>query len=108
MGFQRPTYVPIYATMSINPLTGYTSATLTAIQTAIVNYLNDLQIGEEVTFSAFYAVASSVMPNLLTPQFSIASLFTGLAPTPSGTTDIELDYYEVAQGITANIIVITA
>src|ERR1035437_3545319 len=69
IGFQRPTYVPIYATMVINGLAGYTTATLAAIQTAIVAYLNGLQIGETVTYSAFYAVASSVMPNILTPQF---------------------------------------
>jgi len=105
IGFQRPTYVPIYVTMFIHGLNGYTSATLVSIRDAIVTYLNSLQIGEEVTYSAFYAVASSVMPNLLNPQFSISSLHTGLTPSPSGTTDISLSYYQVAQGISANIIV---
>ena len=104
IGFQRPTYVPIYATMVIHGLAGYTTATLTAIQAAIVAYLNGLQIGETVTYSAFYAVASSVMPNILTPQFSITSLFTGITSSPSGTTDITLSYYQVAQGTLANIV----
>ena len=63
MGFQTPTYVPIYATMVIHGLTGYTSAVLTAIQSAIVSYLNSLQIGETVTFSSLYSVAQSVMPS---------------------------------------------
>ena len=105
IGFQRPSYVPIYVTMVIHGLTGYTSATLTAIQDAIITYLNDLQIGEEVTFSAFYAVASSVMPNLLTPQFSITSLYTGITSSPSGTTNIILNYYQVAQGIADNVLI---
>jgi hypothetical protein len=104
IGFQRPTYVPIYATMVVHGLAGYTTATLTAIQAAIVAYLNGLQIGETVTYSAFYAVASSVMPNILTPQFSITSLFTGITSSPSGTTDITLSYYQVAQGTLANIV----
>jgi hypothetical protein len=104
IGFQRPTYAPIYATMVIHGLAGYTSAVLTAVQAAIVLYLNSLQIGETVTYSSFYSVAQSVMPSLVTPQFSITSLYTGLSASPSGTTDITLDYYQVAQGISANII----
>ena len=108
VGYQRPTYVPIYVTMVIHGLTGYTSATLTAIQSSIVTYLNSLQIGEEVTYSSFYAVASSVMPNLLNPQFSITSLLTGLSASPIGTTDISLNYYQVAQGISINVLVTEA
>jgi hypothetical protein len=45
-----------------------------------------------------------VMPNILTPQFSITSLFTGITSSPSGTTDITLSYYQVAQGTLANIV----
>jgi uncharacterized phage protein gp47/JayE len=105
IGFQRPTYAPIYATMVIHGLQGYTSATLAAVQSAIVSYLNSLQIGETVTYSSFYSVAQSVMPSLVTPQFSITSLRTGLSASPSGTTDITLDYYQVAQGISGNIVV---
>jgi hypothetical protein len=48
------------------------------------------------------------MPNLLAPQFSITSLKTGIVPSPSGTTDISLLYYQVAQGTLANIIVTEA
>ncbi len=105
MGFQRPVYVPIFVTMVIHGLTGYTSATLAAVQAAIVTYLNSLQIGETITFSSISAVAQSVMPSLLTPQFSITSYFTGTAASPSGTTNITIDYYQVAQGISGNVIV---
>ena len=105
IGFQRPTYVPIYVTMVLHGLTGYTSAVLALVQSAIVTYLNSLQIGETITFSSLYSVAQSVMPSLLNPQFSITSLFTGLSASPSGTTNISLNYYQVAQGIAANVIV---
>ena len=108
IGFSRPTYVPIYATMVIHGLSGYTTAVLTSIQSAIVSYLNGLQIGESVTFSSLYSVAQSVMPSLLTPQFSITSLFTGTSASPSGTSDIAIAYNAVAQGVTANIIVTEA
>jgi uncharacterized phage protein gp47/JayE len=108
IGFQRPTYVPIYVTMVLHGLSGYTSASLAAVQNAIVTYLNSLQIGEEVTFSSFYSVAQSVMPSLLTPQFSVTSLFTGTTASPSGTADISLNYYDVAQGISGNVVVTEA
>jgi uncharacterized phage protein gp47/JayE len=105
IGFQRPVYVPIFVTMVLHGLTGYTSADIAAVQAAIVLYLNSLQIGETVTFASFYAVAQSVMPSLLLPQFSITSLFTGTAASPSGVIDIPLDYYQVAQGITGNVLI---
>ena len=105
IGFQRPTYVPIYVTMVLHGLTGYTSAVLALVQNAIVTYLNSLQIGETVTFSSLYSIAQSVMPSLINPQFSITSLFTGTTASPSGKTDITLNYYQVASGIPANVIV---
>lgn len=105
VSFDRPTYVPIFVTIVVNPLAGYTSAVLTLIQTAITNYLNSLQIGENVTYSAMYAVASSVMPNLALPQFSITSVRTAITATPTGTSDIAITFNEVAQGILANVLV---
>ena len=105
INFDRPTYAPVFVTLNINPLTGYSSATTASIQTAVVNYLNSLQIGENVTFSALYGAALSVMPNLSLPIFSITSLFSGLAPSPTGTADIVLTFNQVSQGITGNVVV---
>jgi hypothetical protein len=105
MGFQTPTYVPIYVTMTVHGLAGYTTEVLTAVRDAITAYLNSLQIGETLTYSSLYSVAQSVMPSLLIPQFSIRSLFTGTAPSPSGTADIAPPYYGVVQGISGNVLV---
>ena len=71
ISFSRPTYVPIYVFMNVKGLNGFTSATLAAIQTAVVNYLASLQIGENVTVSGLIAAAMAVMPNISLPQFSI-------------------------------------
>lgn len=108
ISFDRPTYVPIFVTMVVHPLAGYVSSVTTAIQAALVNYLNSLQIGETVTFSAMYAIASSVMPNILLPQFSVTSVFTGTSASPSGTTNISIAFNQVAQGISANVLVTAA
>jgi hypothetical protein len=103
IGYQTPTYVPIYVTMVVHGQNGYSSAVLTSIQSAIVAYLNELQIGETVNYSAISAVAQSVMPSLLVPQFSITSFTIGTAPSPLGHANISLLYYQVAQGIAGNI-----
>jgi hypothetical protein len=57
IGFQRPDYVPIFVTMQIHGLAGYTTAVLASVHDAIVLYLNSLQIGETLTFSSLYSVA---------------------------------------------------
>lgn len=77
MRFDRPTYVPIFLAVQVKNLAGLTSSTVTAIQTALIDYLNSLQIGEEVSLSALYAVAMNVTPNLANPQFTVSSLKLG-------------------------------
>jgi uncharacterized phage protein gp47/JayE len=105
ISFDRPTYIPIFVTMTVHGLNGFTSTTVTAIQTAIVAYLNSLQIGEEVTYSAMYGAALSVMSDLSLPQFSIKSVAIGEAASPTGTSDITLNFNQVAQGVTGNVII---
>ena len=98
-----PTYVPIFVTITVHGLAGYTSSVLTAIQNAIVAYLQSLQIGEEITYSAMWAVAMNVMPNLSQPQYSVRSVFLGTSESPTGTSDIVLTFNEVSYGTGANI-----
>ncbi len=107
ISFYRPTYVPIYVSLTIEPLGGYTSATTAAIQTALVTYLNELQIGENVTISALYAAAMAVMPSILTPLFSITALTAGTSPSPVGTTDITIAFNAVASTVSGNIVITT-
>jgi len=105
--FYRPTYTPIYVSLTIEPLPGYTSATTAAINAALVTYLNDLQIGENVTISALYAAAMAVMPTILAPLFSIIALTAGTTSGPVGTIDIPIAFNAVAQTVTGNIVITT-
>jgi uncharacterized phage protein gp47/JayE len=105
IGLVRPTVVPFYVSLSVHGLTaGFTTATQVAIINAIVAYLNSLQIGEEVTQSALYGAALSVMVNLSQPTFSIRSMTLGTAPAPVGTTDVTLLFFQVSSGISSNVI----
>lgn len=105
--FYRPVDVPIYVSLTVTPLAGYTSATTTAIQEAIYNYLNELEIGESVIYSEMYGAALTARPNPVMPLFSITALTIGTSASPTGTTSISLSFYQVSQGILGNITVTT-
>jgi uncharacterized phage protein gp47/JayE len=98
IGFYRPTYTTINVAITVNPFNGYTSATGLAIQAALTNYLNSLQIGQLVSISALEAIAMSVNQSLLTPQFSVTSLTAN-----SGTTDIAIAYNAVSEAGTITL-----
>jgi len=104
--FYRPIYVPIYVTATVYPMTGYTTATADAIQEALSDYLNALQIGEDVTISALYAAAMAVTSDIHKPSFSITLLTAAKVSSPQQTADIILAFNEVALGAVANITII--
>jgi uncharacterized phage protein gp47/JayE len=103
--FSLPTYVPIYVSMSVHGLVGFTTATLLAIQTAIVTYLNSLQIGELIVQSELIGAALSCRPNPQNPMFAITSTTLGFTASPTGMANLVLVYSQVAQGTAANVIV---
>ena len=107
ISFFRPSYIRTYVSLNIHPLnTQFTTATKSAIQTAIFNYLNSLQIGETLTVSALYAIAMSVVSNLSLPYYSVQSLFVGTSPNPTSATDIPTNFNQVIQGFDINDIII--
>lgn len=92
--FARPTYLQIYV---LAHLTGYgntpTSSQLAAVQSALVTYLNELQIGETVSLSAMIYEAMSVNAILTQPGFGVSILLgtaaaTTTASTTTGSTNI--------------------
>lgn len=78
ISFYLPTEVPLFLLVNI---LGYgnvpTSATLTAVQTALVTYLNELAIGETVSIGALYYEAMSVNATLIAPNFGVQSVQVG-------------------------------
>ncbi len=106
IGFQQPPlYVPIYVIVNAHLLNGGTPATLAAMQTALITYLNALQIGELVSYSALVSVAMSVNANLSVPVVTLRSLFLATTPTPAVTADITMLFNQVSSGAVANVTV---
>jgi hypothetical protein len=78
ISFYQPTALPIFLLVT---LTGYgatpTSTVLAAVQTALVNYLNALAIGETVSLGALYYEAMAINASLQAPAFGVQSILTG-------------------------------
>jgi uncharacterized phage protein gp47/JayE len=99
--FYRPTEMPVYVTLDIHTLTGWTATTEDLIIAAIADYINSLQIGEMLTHSALYYAAVGVMSNPAKPTFSIYALGADVSPigSPMETDDIVINFNEVLTGI---------
>jgi uncharacterized phage protein gp47/JayE len=106
INFARPTETAIHVIVNAHLLAGGTAATITAIQSALVAYLNSLQIGESVNWSSLMYIAMSVNTNPSLPIVRIGTLYLSLSGGSFTTTaDLALDFYQVSEGVTANVVV---
>ena len=105
ISFDVLAYTPIYVTLNVHALAGYTTATTAAIQTAVVDYLNSLGIGQTAVWSQLFYAAGYVQPNIDTPLFSIHSLYLGTSAGPSQTFDVPIAYNYSAAGGSTNVVI---
>jgi hypothetical protein len=109
--FQRPTKVPIYISLSLSKLPGYSVPDTTdEIKSALCNYLNTLKIGETIIASYLWGIIQD--PTYITnpysppqPLFSINYIHLARHEYPRVGLDIALEYDEYAYGDPQNILV---
>lgn len=98
------TQVQIYVSITIKQLAGYASTTTTEIQNDIVNFINNLPIGDTVRYNWVLAAAGLIeLPEGLT--FYITALTMGTAPAPVGTVDIPIAFNQAAVSQLLNVVV---
>ncbi len=109
ISFYRPTYAPIYVNCTIHGYAGTpTTAVVSAVQTALVNYLNALAIGETVSIAALSYEAMAVNTQLNAPAFGVQTLVAGLTLGSMSAADVAMpNFHSVASGVTANVTVAT-
>lgn len=103
--FYRPIYKDIDVVVDVKALAGYTTEITALIKQNIVDYLNGLAIGENMTVSSLWGISLAAMPNLKSPMFSITGLTAALHDGVQETADITIGYKEVTRGTLANITV---
>lgn len=104
--FFRPEYTPVYVSMSIKPLVGYSVAVADTIKARLTDYLNNLQIGFDVTITSALAAALSALTSLAQPTFSVTEFKIGTAANKLYGQDINILYTSVAKA--AEIVVTEA
>jgi uncharacterized phage protein gp47/JayE len=90
--FIRPVEVPIYVDLTITALDGFPANGPDQIRQAIIDYIDETYtIGDNVIYSRMYTPINSVR------NHQIDSLFIGTSPNPTGTSNIEVAFDEIAR-----------
>jgi uncharacterized phage protein gp47/JayE len=96
--FEPLVQVPIYVTVIIHPLTGFVNSSSSAIVAALVDFVNNLGIGDDVYHNWMLAVAS-----LSDTTFVVTSLVQGTSSGSQTTSDITITYKQAATLDAANV-----
>lgn len=95
--------VPIFVTVTIRPLPGFTTATQDQIAQAIVDFINSIPIGDSVFFNWLFAPAS-LNGNM---TFRVLTITVGTDPSAEGTADVFIGFNQAATCSLANVVVQT-
>lgn len=106
--FFRPTYVDVDAVITVKALNGYTTAVTQAVKDKLAEFLNSLDIGNDISYSSCYGAALQANASLASPTFSVTGLTIGKHGMSQSTTDIVTTFKEVARGntnyVTVNVV----
>ena len=100
VNFFRPIYVPVYVQVNIRQRAGYVDAMAEEIQKRVSDFINALDIGEDVSISLLQTTAQSVVPDLRSPLFTLdpsVPLVIGTVPESFSEADIEIAFNAAAQ-----------
>jgi uncharacterized phage protein gp47/JayE len=92
----------VYFAVTIKALPGYLSSTGTALIQALVDFVNALDIGEDVYISQAQAVAQLIGLGI-GQTFYVTDFRLGTAPSPTGTSNIVIAFNAAATCATSNV-----
>ncbi len=105
INFFRPTTATISVEVSLTARTGYLSTTADAIKAAVVAYISDLLIGDDIYISKLY-VPANLSNTINADTFDITQIRIKKGAGSWVTTNLTLAFNEIAQTALANVTVI--
>ena len=90
ISFQRVTQVPIYIDVTVDAGTAFPGNGADLIKAALVAYINDLKVGEDVVYTRLYSPINTV------PDHSITALTVDTSPSPIATANVVIALSERA------------
>ncbi|EPU0316243.1 TPA: baseplate J/gp47 family protein [Klebsiella aerogenes] len=104
VGFSRPVDVPIFVSITIEPLTGYTSQVGNEIRAAVAAYINSLAIGANVVISRVYSPANlGVVSGGNSRYYDITELLIGTSADSVAAANVVIAYDHSASCSIENI-----
>lgn len=101
ISYKRPVDVPIFVTVSISSLGDLAGDAPATIRQNIIDYgESNCFIGDDVIYSRFYIPVNAV------PGHMVNSMYIGTSASPTGTSNIVIDFNQVATFTPANINVV--
>lgn len=94
--FYRPTVKPIYVKIELKKLAGYTTAYVDKIKAALVEYIKELQISEDVYRSILWSVAAGQATTLTSPEYTVTEVYLSTDGENYTSSDIDIAFNEVA------------
>jgi uncharacterized phage protein gp47/JayE len=102
INYYQLTQVGIYFAVTIKALPGYVATTGDALIAALVAFVNGLTIGEDVYLSQAQAAAQLIGLDI-GQTFYVTDFRLGIAPSPTGTSNIVIAFNNAANCVTANV-----
>jgi uncharacterized phage protein gp47/JayE len=100
IGYKIPTAVTIYISMTLTTDANFPQDGQTKIKTALIDYFKaNFGIGDDVIYSRLYTPINSI------PGHQVNSLTIGTSPSPVGTSNIVINFDQIASLSSANIII---
>lgn len=100
--YSAPTLVPISISIGLTALPGYTSSIGDEIKAALVDYVEGMDIGQDVIITRLY-VPAQLSGAADSTKFEITTLTAAIKPGSLGTSDLTIDFDEIATITTADI-----
>lgn len=97
IGFDRPTDLPLYIDIQVTSQSSYPVGGDDQIKAAVIAFIEELGIGDDVIYSRLYTPVNSVAGHY------VNYIRVGTAPSPMGTSNVTVDYYKRAVLSSANI-----
>jgi hypothetical protein len=98
--FFRPIYVPVFVQIKVHQRAGYVDAMEKEIKERVADFINTLEIGEDVSASLIGTIAQSIVPDLRAPAFTldpVTPIVLGMTEESLTETNIDIGFTSAAQ-----------
>lgn len=106
--FYRPTYVNVYAKVTVKKLPSWNDELEDKIEQNIVNYVEGLNIADDVLISMIWSSAITAMEDVKNPSYTVTAVQIGKSSSSLSSNDLDIQFNEAAQCQTANVTVVFA